>query len=208
MANSFTGPITVSGGTLNLQVAGALGSASSITVASGAAITLQNSQTYGASAGTLTLNGTGAGTAGQTGALDNLSGANTYAGLIALGSNATISSDAGALNISNAGTITGGGLHADFGRRQRRKQHARQHHRHGTPRAVTVVKNGTGSWTLSGNSTYGGATTVNAGTLTLAGTNETSALGPQWRLIGYRTPACFWPLPVSRSAWLGHPTIR
>ena len=37
---------------------------------------------------------------------------------------------------------------------------------------MTVTKTGTGAWTLSGNNTYTGLTTVSAGTLTLSGSNN------------------------------------
>jgi len=52
----------------------------------------------------LTLNGTGAGTAGQDGALVS-SGSNLYMGPITLGSAATISSDSGTLTLGNTGAL-------------------------------------------------------------------------------------------------------
>ncbi len=173
VANSLTGPVLVNAGTLNLQASSALGNASFVNVASGAAITLQNGQTNGLSVGTLLLNGSGAGTAGQTGALDNLSGTNTYVGPIALGSNATISSDAGSLNLNNPGAILGSGFTLTLAGASTGSNILAGNIATGSG---GVIKNGTGTWTLSGGSSYTGATAVNAGTLTLAGTNATSAL--------------------------------
>ncbi|MGD0390797.1 MAG: endo-1,4-beta-xylanase, partial [Tepidisphaeraceae bacterium] len=104
-ANTFTGSTAVNAGALNIQNAGALADTSSVTVAGGAALQLQaNISTT--TAVPLTLNGTGTAT---NGALENVSGGNTYSGLIALGANSTIGSDAGTLTLSNTGTITGSG---------------------------------------------------------------------------------------------------
>lgn len=102
----------------------------------------------------LALNGTGV---SSTGALRNISGTNSYAGAITLGSAARINSDAGALTLSGgitgtqnltvggAGNTTVSGVIGT-----------------GTG---TVTKDGAGTVTFSGANTYTGATTVNAGTL-------------------------------------------
>jgi autotransporter-associated beta strand protein len=135
-----TGTILInSGGTLSL---------------SGAA--LQNT------AGAMTVKGNGYAT--QDGAFVNASGSNTYAGLITLGSAATIASDAGTLVLSNAGTITG----ATFGLTLTGAGNGTLASVIGTTTGG-LTKNGAGAWTLTGNNTYTGATTVNAGTLIVNG---------------------------------------
>ena len=79
-ANSYTGLTTVSAGVLNIQNATALGTtAAGTSVTSGAALQIQGGITVGAEA--LTLNGTGI---SDGGALRNISGTNTYGGLVTL----------------------------------------------------------------------------------------------------------------------------
>src|SRR5207248_2239798 len=96
-ANTYSGLTTVSAGILNIQNGSALGgTAAGTTVSSGATLQLQNNITVGAEA--LTLSGTGA---SGIGALDNLSGTNSYGGLLTLAGATTISSDAGTLNLTN-----------------------------------------------------------------------------------------------------------
>src|SRR5207253_7984929 len=90
--NTYGGATTVSAGILNIQNANALGATGNGTsVASGATLQIQGDITTAAEG--LTINGTGA--SGQNGALINVSGTNNYAGLVALGSSSTISSDSG-----------------------------------------------------------------------------------------------------------------
>ena len=156
-ANTYTGATTVSGGALNIQSNGALGNSSGVGVANGAALQLTGGITT-TNAVNLTLNGSGVSGAG---ALENVSGINTYLGLLALGSNATIGSDAGTLILSNTGTITGSG----FGLTLAGAGNGTVAGIIGTG-AGALTKNGTGTWTLSSANTYTGATTVNAGTLT------------------------------------------
>ena len=152
-ANTYTGLTTVAAGALNIQNATALGtSAGATTVASGAAMQIQGNIAVGTEA--LSLNGSGI---GATGALRNISGANTYGGLLTLGSATRINSDAGSLTLSNPGTITGsyaltvGGagdtsITSNIG-------------------TGSLTKDGGGTLTLSGANTYAGNTTVTAGTL-------------------------------------------
>jgi hypothetical protein len=72
---------------LNIQNANGLGStAAGTTVSSGATLQLQGGISVGAEA--LTISGTGA--TGQNGALVNVSGTNSYGGLLTLGSASTI----------------------------------------------------------------------------------------------------------------------
>ncbi len=169
-ANTYTGATTVSAGTLNLQNAGALGTATNTTnttVANGATLQLQNNiQT--AKGGTLMLNG--AGTGAGSGALESVSGNNWWNSDITVATNATIrSATAGAtLTLGNATatslfalggntlTFDGAGdtfVYSNLGV---------------TGDTGGVIKNGTGKLTLYGyNTYYTGATQVNAGSLDL-----------------------------------------
>ncbi|HVU23864.1 MAG TPA: autotransporter-associated beta strand repeat-containing protein, partial [Opitutus sp.] len=158
--SSYTGTTQITNGVLNIQNANALGNTSSgTTVSSGATLQLQGGITVGSEA----LNLSGAGYTGQNGALVNVSGTNTYGGLLTLGAAATISSDSGTLTLSNTGTISGSGnaltltgsgngsLAGIIG-----------------TNAGTLTKSGSGTWTLSGANTFTGSTSISGGTLTLA----------------------------------------
>jgi fibronectin-binding autotransporter adhesin len=123
-ANTFTGQVQVFVGRLNLQNSLALGNSANDAVFTGAALELQTTSgtpTFGLTSGStgiaLTLNGSGI---AGTGALDNISGNNTYAGPISLatpGSAAvTIGATAGQFSLTggvnmfgNALTFTGPG---------------------------------------------------------------------------------------------------
>lgn len=169
-ANTYTGTTSVgAGGILALKSNGALGTATntaSTTVASGGVLQMSNNITT-TNAGTLILNGAGTG----MGALQNLSGNNTWDSGITLASNATIySATAGNTlfinaNYVSARTLTLGantltidgpgdtwinsnvGVAGDTG---------------------GVIKNGSGKATYYGyNTFYTGATVVNAGSLDL-----------------------------------------
>jgi autotransporter-associated beta strand protein len=168
-ANTYTGATAINSGVLSVQNGGALGTASNTsntTVATGAMLQLANGVTT-TNAGTLILNGTGAG----LGALQSVGGNNTWNGSVALASDAAIfSATAGNTlfindNYVSAHTLTMGnhsltidgpgdtwfnanvGVAGDTG---------------------GLVKNGTGTLTFYGyNSFYTGATSVNAGALEL-----------------------------------------
>ena len=102
--NTYSGVTTVSAGVLNIQHAKALGTTTgATTVAKGAALQLQGGITTLAEEA-LTLNGFGI---GSTGALRNMSGDNTYAGLITLEGATRINSDAGTLTLKNMVTRNG-----------------------------------------------------------------------------------------------------
>jgi autotransporter-associated beta strand protein len=164
--NTYTGLTTVSVGTLQLGAAGdaltgdtPLGTtAAGTTVTSGATLDLNGFSLVTAEA--LTLNGTGISSGG---ALSNSSAtAASYSGLITLGSASSIVANAGNINVTNAGTITG----ATFGLTLGGSGNGSLSSILGTT-SGTLTKSGTGTWTVSGASTYTGLTTVSAGTLKL-----------------------------------------
>ena len=169
-ANSYTGTTTVSAGVLNIQNATALGTtAGGTSVASGAALQVQGDISVGAEA--LTLGGTGV---ANDGALRNISGTNTYGGLVTLGAASRINSDAGTLTLSNVGTITGSGFDLTLGGAGNMTVTSII----GTG-SGNLIKDGAGIVTLSGANTFSGTTTINAGTLRLGVINaldSTSAI--------------------------------
>lgn len=158
--NIYSGPTSVNEGILNIRTNTALGGATNgTTVASGATLELQKDAAYNngndltIASEALTLNGTGV---GNTGALRNVAGNNTWGGAITLGSAARINSDADRLTINGAisGTnqnLTVGGagdtwINGVIG-----------------TAAGTLTKDGTGTLTLTGSNNYSGATTINSG---------------------------------------------
>jgi autotransporter-associated beta strand protein len=107
--STFVGPVLVSAGALNAANQWALGTvAGGVTVASGAALQLQGGTAVGAEP--LTLNGAGS---SADGALRNISGVNSFAGPITLGSDARINSDNNVLTLS--GGVTGSGYNLTVG---------------------------------------------------------------------------------------------
>lgn len=158
-ANTYTGTTTISAGILNIQNANALGASTSndTTITAGATLQIEGGITTPAAEG-LTVRGTGA--AGTTGAFQNVSGNNTWAGDLTLGTDSTISSDSGKLTITNAGTITGatfdltltGAGDGEIGSVI-------------ATTSGTLIKTGTGTWTLSVLNTYTGKTFISGGTL-------------------------------------------
>ncbi len=146
--NDYTGATSVSAGVLNIRSAnalGATGSGNGTSVVSGAALEIQGGITTAAE--DLTINGTGI---SNNGALRNISGDNTYAGVITLGSNSAIGVDANSLTVTQG--ITDGAS------------------------TFSLTKVGAGSLILNGTNTYKGNTTISNGTLALgaAGTINTS----------------------------------
>ena len=140
-----------------------------MTVNDGAALQLQGGLTYvsatGATAST-TINGNGINT---NGAIENVSGNNTYSNAIILGSAARINSDAGLLSLNSSTGISGPGLGLTLGGA-------------GNITVSSVIatttgsltKDGTGTVTLTAANTYSGGTILNAGTLAIS---NSAALG-------------------------------
>ena len=159
--STYTGGTTIQAGALKAQNNTALGSGS-VTVANGSALQVQGGISLG---NALSLTGTGA-----SGALENISGANTLTGAVSLAGNSTIFSDAGTLDLTNS--ITGSGtalvLAGSGG---------------GTitgdieTGAGSLTKGGTGTWNLCGANTYTGGTTINGGMLAI-GSEGTLGVAP------------------------------
>ena len=165
----FAGSTSVAAGILNVQVNNALGSSNRGTsVSSGATLQLQSATSLNYStAEALTLAGTGVANAG---ALENVSGTNTFAGLLTLAGNTRITSDAGSLTLGAAGTITGATYDLTIGGAGDTRIAASI----GTTTGG-LAKEGAGTLTLSGANTYSGATRIHGGTLALASTGSIAA---------------------------------
>jgi fibronectin-binding autotransporter adhesin len=163
-SNSYSGATQVQAGVLNIRSASALGNTTgATTVTAGAALQLQNDITVTGEA--LTLNGSGV---SSDGALRNVSGNNTYAGTITLGSDSRINSDSGLLTL-NTGTITGSGFNLLVGGAGNTTISSIV----GTG-AGGLTKDGAGTLALQAANTYAGTASINGGTLAL---QHASALG-------------------------------
>lgn len=163
-SNNYSGATTISAGVVNIRNDYALGSTGAgTTVASGAALQLQNNISVGAEA--LSLSGTGV---SNDGALRNLSGNNSYGGAITVASASTrINSDSGTLSLggtiavgSNTLTVGGAGNTTHTGQLT------------GTA-SSTLNKDGSGTLTLSNSTnTFAGNVNVDAGTLAFGASNS------------------------------------
>lgn len=167
--NSYTGATQVREGVINIQNNTGFGSTGGgVIVSNGAAVEVQGNITVGTEA--LTLYGTGV---GGNGALRNISGSNSWAGAVTLGSATRIQSDAGSLtisgNFSSSGnhtvTIGGSGNITLSGRIQ--------------TGSGGVTKEGSGTLTISGTggNDYTGDTTINGGTVVLSKSAGVDAIG-------------------------------
>jgi autotransporter-associated beta strand protein len=148
-SNNYTGATTVnSGATLVAASNNALGTtAAGTTVASGGTLAFQGGITYSTAEA---VTATGTGDAGSNGAIDNLSGNNSFSGAITLGAGGATVGAAGGTKLTLAGAIGA---------------------------AQPLVKAGAGTVELTAANTYTGTTTINGGTLSLAGASGALAAG-------------------------------
>lgn len=176
--NSYSGLTTVAGGTLIASSSTALGATSGdTTVSSGATLALQGNFSIGNAEDLTTLNGAGV---GGGGALRNLSGDNRWRGNITLGSGATISSDAGILQLgidpSTLRTLNIGANTLIFDGAGSTTNNMR------IIGTGNVIKRGTGTLTYISvaNNTCTGSTTVEDGALALDNLNNANGaiVGP------------------------------
>jgi autotransporter-associated beta strand protein len=173
--NTFTGPVTVAGGTGNLvfNTIKNVGSGSSAlgapTTQANGIITLGN----GNSSGNLIYTGTG----DTTDRIINLFGYNTTDTIYADNTSGqlTFTSDlqsTGGNGQTKALRLYGTGTGEFFG--------AIGDSTSGTATPTSLTKDGTGVWTLSGNNTYTGGTTLSVGTLILGNDNALGTGAFQW----------------------------
>jgi autotransporter-associated beta strand protein len=171
--NSYTGTTTVYQGILNVRHAHALGvGAAAVTVSCDGATNRYSTLEFEGPDFTISgkpLNTTGGGVGG-IGALRNINGNHTWIGNVTLtggGGGSVYQSDAGQLNIvgnvtpnttSRTLTLQGAGNGSIDGNIQ-----------NGSTVNLPLTKKGSGTWTLSGGSTYTGSTTVSAGALIVNG---------------------------------------
>ncbi len=188
-ANTFTGSVLVSTGTLKLGAAGGatntpLGTTAAGTTVGGTGAALDLGGFTLGTAEPLTLNGTGISSGGAL--TNSATTAATYSGLVTLGSSSSIVSGSGSsanILLTNTGTITGPGYGLTLGGSS-------------TGSSVTSVigtgtgtltKTGSGTWTILGatSNTYTGLTTVSQGTLALGKTvASTNAVGGDLTING------------------------
>ena len=159
-ANTYTGLTTVSSGVLNIQNAAALGtSAGGVNISGGssasAALQLQGGITV--TGEELTIRGVGY---NMGGALQNVSGDNTWAGTITNAAASRINSDAGTLTLSNG--INGANNALTFGGAANIVVGAI------TNSTGALTKDGAGTLTLTGTNTYSGTTLLMGGTLKIS----------------------------------------
>src|ERR1051325_9520002 len=158
-SNGYTGATVVSNGVFEVRHSAALGDiAAGTTVASGAALELNNNVTIGGEA--LTLNGAGI---ANGGALRSAAGFNTCGGAITLAGATRVNADAGSVLVLNSATgIGGAGQGLTVGGAGNTLVLSSIDTGSGT-----FTKDGTGRVTLGASNSFTGATTISNGVLTL-----------------------------------------
>ena len=175
-ANAFDGAVTVSGGTVMVGNALALGSnVGATSVANGASLEFVGGVTVADEA----VSAVGEGFAGAAtgfvgyGAVRNLSGANAFNGTLTLGGNTLIQSDAGTLTLGGANAIVAGSSVLTVGGAGDVVVAGAI-----TGPAASLSKVGAGRLTLSGANGFVGGATVNAGVLGLGAADVLADLLP------------------------------
>ncbi|HEV2969271.1 MAG TPA: autotransporter-associated beta strand repeat-containing protein [Pirellulales bacterium] len=179
-SNTFSGPISVTLGTLALENATALGNSSGATVlGTGGAILLQQAAsgsplTFGGKqngGGTIGLTLSGAGTAAYPGALASGTGNNTYSGPISLGAAATIAaiSTAAGDGLTLIGGINLGSATLTFAGAGNTTVSTNPIADAGS--SGSIVKAGGGTLTFTTANSFFGATSINSGSLVLQNVN-------------------------------------
>ncbi len=206
--NSYLGSTTVDAGTLVVTANGAMGpaTATGIVVNAGSALAFTGGVNY-TTAEPITISGTGP--AGN-GAIENISGTNTFAAPITLSGTAAIGSDAGAMTLggnisagSNSLTLVGAGTTTINGNM--------------LFQSGSVTLAGSGTINIAGNINLGPAGNLvdaGSGPATITGTisgGATAGLEVTQGLIGtyFNLPAAqdlIQPADSSNSAWLGNQT--
>ena len=162
--NNFTGTVGITNGAIRITANSALGSASSVTVQSGAALEytsgINNARAF-------TINGTGISSGG---ALRNVSGNNTSSGTITLGSASRISSDAGTLTLDVA---SGNAITGTFGITFAGNGNIVVNDNINVSSA-SITKDGAGTLTVAGSQNATGGITVSGGTLVYNASNSGS----------------------------------
>jgi|GEM_PF-1665740 len=161
-ANSYSGITNVYQGILNIRNSQALGSTVGLTrVSDGVNLPAATLQIEGGiHVGNETLEVANMGFGTESGAVVNVSGENSWAGKVILVHNARLSSDAGSLAFTSTEAITGSNRNLTLNGAGDGSIAAAI-----ATNAGQLSKTGTGTWRLAGASTYGGGTTVSAGTL-------------------------------------------
>jgi autotransporter-associated beta strand protein len=169
-ANTGTGGANVTGGILRIGNASALGTGGNVEVSSGATLQLSNGINF---ARTLSLSGNGS----VSGALLNVSGANTNSGTITLANGGAI------VGVSGGSLLVSGGISGNGGANRLTLD---TYGEAGTPLTISgAYTNSTGGLSkiaggvaiLSGANTYSGGTLISAGTLQIGAGGATGQLG-------------------------------
>lgn len=173
--SGYQGATNVQQGILSVQHNFGLGAVSTGSngtfVTSGAELQLSNATNGNLSIGAESLTINGAGIGGASGALNNVAGNNTFAGIVTLGSASTIRSTSGTMTIggtssaNHALTITGSGNTTVSGNMANG--------------SGTLTKTGSGTFTFAGAAGTVGQTTLSAGVFSVGGTStlNTGAFG-------------------------------